>query len=181
MPSDVPRRRLGRLLRAAFASGCTGCVAALDFSLSATARTSLGHYMTIHAHNPTCAARAHKCKMMHKPTTTSLRCPATHHTRCEFDPVVGSKQFLRVRATGRRSWPRASTTLRWCSKDDGTIAATVVVYRAAIAALWSVGVSRRPQASKTRGKQLNRPGTVPRLDILVGPRSTPRKFALWGE
>ena len=79
--------------------------------------------------------------------------------RTAFDPVVGSKQFLRVRAAGRRSWPRASTTLRWCSKDDGTIAATVVVYRAAIAALWSVGVSRRPQESKTRGKQSNRPGT----------------------
>ena len=102
MPSDVPRRRLGRLLRAAFACGCTGCVAALDLSLLATKRTSLGHYMTIHAHNPTCAAHAHKCKMMHKPTTTSLRCPATHRTRCAFDPVVGSKQFLRVRATGRR-------------------------------------------------------------------------------
>ena len=100
MPSDVPRRRLGRLLRAAFASGCTGCVAALDFSLLATTRTSLGHYMTIHAHNPTCAARAHKCKMMHKPTTTSLRCPAIHRTRCVLDPRTRQQAVL-ARSRGR--------------------------------------------------------------------------------
>ena len=88
------------MLRAAFASGCTGCVAALDFSLSATARTSLGHYMTIHAHNPTCAARAHKCKMMHKPTTTSLRCSAIHRTRCVLDPRTRQQAVL-ARSRGR--------------------------------------------------------------------------------
>ena len=100
MPSDVPRRRLGRLPRTAFAFGCTGCVAPLDFSLSATARTSLGHYMTIHAHNPTCAARAHKCKMMHKPTTTSLRCSAIHRTRCVLDPRTRQQAVL-ARSRGR--------------------------------------------------------------------------------
>ena len=100
MPSDVPRRRLGRLPRTAFAFGCTGCVASLDFSLSATARTSLGHYMTIHAHNPTCAARAHKCKMMHKPTTTSLRCSAIHRTRCVLDPRTRQQAVL-ARSRGR--------------------------------------------------------------------------------
>ena len=100
MPSDVPRRRLGRLPRTAFAFGCTGCVDALDFSLSATARTSLGHYMTIHAHNPTCAARAHKCKMMHKPTTTSLRCSAIHRTRCVLD-LSTRQQAVLARSRGR--------------------------------------------------------------------------------
>jgi hypothetical protein len=132
------------------------------------------------------AARAHKCSddtnRRRRDEPPMPRLPETHRTRCAFDahltPQSAASSSCAFARPGEDIWPRASTTLRWCSKDDGTIAATVVVYRAAIAALWSVGVSRRPQASKTRGKQLNRPGTVPRLDILVGPRSRPRKFAL---
>ena len=48
-----------------------------------------------------CAARAHKCKMMHKPTTTSLRCPAIHSARCVLDPRTRQQAVL---ARSRRSW-----------------------------------------------------------------------------
>ena len=172
MPSDVPRRRLGRLPRTAFAFGCTGCVASLDFSLSATARTSLGHYMTIHAHNPTCAARAHKCKMMHKPTTTSLRCSAIHRTRCVLDPRTRQQAVL-ARSRGRvkimatrldhlemaleKRWYDCSNLRRMSSSDrsalvSGCIETTAGVEKAgqAVKPAWHCRVSTRRTVRRSK-------------------------------
>ena len=101
--------------------------------------------------------------MMYTPTSKCLRCHTVHVTRSVSTNSVGSKRFLCASLGPVKIMARASTTLRWHSKDDGTITATVVVCRAAIAALWSVGVSRRPRESLSRVKRSNRPGTGPRL------------------
>ena len=126
-----------------------------------------------------CCICAHKCKMMHKPTTTSLRCPATHRTRCAFDPVVGSKQFLRVRATGRRYMVTRLDHLemvlerRW--SDCSNCRHLPRSDRSALVG----GCTETTSGVKIAGQTVKPAWHWAAADINVGPRSRPRKLALW--
>ena len=136
MPSDVPRRRLGRLPRAAFACGCTGCVVVLEFHCHLPCGP-LGHYIndTRSQSNLLCA-RAHKCKTMvqtgdhapplpHDPshaTRIRPRSPQQAVLACALDRVkIMATRLDHLEMVLERQWYDISSCRRLPSSDRSAL------------------------------------------------------------
>ena len=97
----MPRRRLGRLLRAAFACACHECVLVSYFNANGYHTRSRTVQLTTIDHNPCFSTTDHNHKKVHKLTLTCLRRRADHRTWCVID-LRGRQQAVlaRVARTG---------------------------------------------------------------------------------